>query len=59
MKICDRCGKNYANHILFGDSKIYLCCRCYVLDGNPPADWHNECMETYNKLISKEVGYES
>ena len=40
------CGKQ-ANHY-FGDD-TGMCCRCYVLDGHPPADWHIECMTTYRK----------
>ncbi len=25
----------------------YLCCRCYVAEGHPPADWHPSCMVMY------------
>lgn len=35
------CGKP-SNHLI---GTISMCCRCYVLAGNPPADWHSECMQ--------------
>ena len=45
---CDKCKEKFANH-RFGDGR-HLCCECYVKEGNPPADWHPVCMETYRKL---------
>jgi hypothetical protein len=26
---------------------MLLCCRCYIDDGNPPADWHPECVAAF------------
>lgn len=34
--------------------KRYLCCNCYVEEGNAPADWHIYCMIAYNKKRTKE-----
>lgn len=53
-KACDRCKNNVANHVTCKwwetpDTK-YLCCKCYVLSGSAPADWHPLCMETYKTL---------
>jgi len=48
------CGK-LSSHTFWikGCVKVNMCCECYVLAGNPPADWHQGCMKTYNetKLI--------
>lgn len=30
-----------------------LCCECYVKEDNPPADWHPECMKTYEEMPGK------
>jgi hypothetical protein len=30
-----------------------LCCKCYVNEGNPPADWHTGCMEQHKKIKEK------
>jgi hypothetical protein len=46
---CDNCGEHQAMH--HGEKD--LCCKCYVEAGNPPADWHRVCMETYNILKRK------
>jgi len=44
---CERC-KLFAHHVTtIGDDKYVQCCSCYIADGNPPADWHSECMEMY------------
>jgi len=44
---CQKCLKNKASHSV-GNRE--LCCECYVKEGNPPADWHPKCMETYKKM---------
>ncbi len=43
---CDKCGQpaNHKNSVIGQTAWQYLCCRCWVKDGNPPADWHNACM---------------
>ncbi len=43
---CDKCDSPKPLHSV-GDKRI--CCRCYVVDGNPPADWHPVCMDEYRK----------
>jgi hypothetical protein len=49
MKKCSECGKEITrgSH-QFGEG--VQCCRCYVLLGNPPADWHSGCMSAYYEL---------
>lgn len=46
LPICDVCGENPSNHMV-GDRR--LCCKCYVEEGNAPADWHRGCMEANQK----------
>ncbi|HDY89744.1 MAG TPA: hypothetical protein ENH82_16720 [bacterium] len=46
-RICDDCGEKLSNHSV-GDKR--LCCKCYIEEGNPPADWHRGCMEVYNRI---------
>lgn len=46
---CEKC-ENDSNHTI-GDGR--LCCKCYVEEGNPPADWHNGCMITYRRLLGE------
>ena len=50
--MCDVCHQTPASHdsYLFGIT-IRQCCRCYVLSGSPPSDWHYLCMETYYKQM--------
>lgn len=43
VPLCTKCGNHPASH--FGSR--CLCCRCYVGEGNPPADWHPVCMQAY------------
>lgn len=45
-KLCDKCGKTISSHTV-GDRR--LCCKCYVGEDNPPAEWHRGCMEAYNQ----------
>ena len=55
-KSCDKCNKRSASHTIHKwwetPSATYVCCECYVNDGNLPAEWHPLCMITYkiNKL---------
>ena len=43
--MCTKCGLHIAQHVVIKHSDTrYLCCQCYVTEGNPPADWHAECM---------------
>lgn len=51
-KSCTTCGvKNVKHSIAHTQSGIteYLCCRCYVLAGNSPSDWHRDCMSVYKE----------
>ena len=42
---------NEAKHITWSsDEEFHQCCGCYIIEGNPPVDWHPDCMKTYNEL---------
>lgn len=45
-KVCCTCGS--FQHVLHETGTGAYCCRCYVVAGNPPADWHPVCMLIYN-----------
>jgi len=48
---CCRC-KSAANHTVFsGGEKRLLCCKHYVEEGGPPADWHSGCMAAYKRRL--------
>jgi len=55
MKKC-KCGKA-AMHVIWSvrTGKTYQCCSCYVKDGNPPSDWHRDCMLAYKMEQQKTV----
>lgn len=40
-EVCNSCG-GPAMHTVGGS--VHQCCRCYVFDGQPPADWHAGCL---------------
>jgi hypothetical protein len=42
--VCDKCHRHQAMH---SEGNRKLCCGCYIEEGNPPADWHSECMQAY------------
>lgn len=44
---CKGCGVETDSHhsVMFGGGDFWMCCRCHVLDGNSPADWHPECIK--------------
>lgn len=44
--LCEKCEERQSTHLC---GNIYLCCVCYVNEGNPPADWHSLCMKTYEQ----------
>ena len=49
--LCDSCAMNEAKHITWSsDEEFHQCCGCYIIEGNPPVDWHPDCMKTYNEL---------
>jgi len=50
---CDKCGKRQYMHSVGPEA---LCCRCFVLAGHPPADWHSVCMATERELMLKRAG---
>ncbi len=39
------CGDN-ANHWSSREPRLQ-CCFCYVRAGNPPSDWHPDCMKHF------------
>jgi hypothetical protein len=48
LPLCSRCGVRRALHrCLQPPTVMLLCCRCYIDDGNPPADWHPECVAAF------------
>lgn len=55
MRICDKCRIIPAAHYISNAGVVrHLCCRCFVEEGNPPADWHRLCMETYRRIKDSE-----
>ena len=55
MKKC-KCGKAAMHkmwNIKTGD--VFLCCECYVKEGNPHSDWHDYCMLAYKAEQQKTV----
>lgn len=50
---CDRGDGRPSQHRIGLDG--YLCCECFVKDGNAPADWHTNCMRTYRELKADPV----
>lgn len=47
---CSQCQERTARH-RFSEEKN-LCCECYVKAGNPPSDWHPDCMRTFGEIKS-------
>lgn len=47
---CVGCGSSQIGHSI---GRSAWCCRCYVLTGNAPADWHPRCMATYLEMKAK------
>ena len=51
LRSCQLCGskKNVLHQIWPPNEEkpSWYCCKCYVDGGNPPANWHPECMRTY------------
>lgn len=44
-RMCTSCCARLAMHECYVDGKnLSICCYCYVAAGNPPADWHTDCM---------------
>lgn len=51
---CETCGVGPSAHTVSKDGVTRReCCRCHVLGGAPPADWHPLCMETYRTMGAK------
>lgn len=47
---CDICQKRQAMHQEWiGKKHTDYCCKCWVLAGYSPSDWHSLCMETYER----------
>lgn len=47
---CSLCHARLIQHRRDNDG---WCCQCYVEAGNPPADWHQGCMETYRRISNQ------
>jgi hypothetical protein len=52
---CTKCQINKPMHTYYdpinNPPQQFLCCECYVKAGNPPADWHPDCIKTYQELL--------
>lgn len=47
-KVCDECNINPAMHWSSKSGiESNLCCACHVKHGNPPANWHPDCIKAY------------
>src|SRR3990172_1644682 len=45
---CTECNQNEAMHwVSKSGIERNLCCVCHVKEGNPPADWHPDCIKAY------------
>lgn len=56
MPNCENHPDRPARHSIYQHGKERtLCCECYVKEGNPPADWHSGCMETYHAMKSNKA----
>jgi hypothetical protein len=45
---CTKCGKGKAMHSISALGALRnLCCKCFVEEGNPPAEKHEECQKAY------------
>jgi hypothetical protein len=42
------CGRAATHTYFQAGEHHFLCCKCYIAGGNPPADWHVECMQEFN-----------
>lgn len=53
-RMCD-CGKPARHEASYLDGRkvVLQCCECYVKEGNPPADWHSDCMIAFERLTSE------
>lgn len=53
--LCIQCGKP-GQHTISKHweqpSDKHFCCGCYVRNGNSPADWHEDCMKTFNEMAN-------
>lgn len=50
-----KCGKPWTHEIWTKGAFARLCCSCYVQAGNPPADWHDDCLISYKKLLEEKM----
>jgi hypothetical protein len=52
---CDKCGEPASHDVwpVGANEKQSYCCRCHVLSGAAPADWHPGCMKTYAEMKAK------
>lgn len=52
LPLCD-CGRESSHSSGVGEVVTYRCCRCHVMIGGIPADWHAECMRAYLTISTK------
>ncbi len=50
-----KCGKPWTHEIWTKGAFAPLCCSCYVQAGNPPADWHDDCLISYKKYLEEKT----
>jgi len=48
LPLCTRCGMRVALHRVMKPPTVELiCCQCYINDGNPPVDFHEDCVAAF------------
>lgn len=46
LGMCEKCKEREALHMQAdGDESSQFCCQCHVAAGNPPSDYHEECVK--------------
>jgi hypothetical protein len=50
LQLCTKCQTSPATHDVYEmGNRHSFCCTCYVSEGNPPSNWHVECMKAWGK----------
>jgi hypothetical protein len=55
-QVCNTCNEKLANHLTLKwneDNPKYRCCKCYILEGGYPAEYHPICKKTYKNRAPK------
>jgi hypothetical protein len=47
---CYQCAATQTGHtVMIRDQRMRLFCRCFVMGGSVPSDWHAACMDAYTE----------